>query len=195
MVKASIVVFLYSLGFFAYTGFFHEPLDYKLDQQEARELAAYLNEIRMRPSSYANELGGFMKKIDPKPTLRWNDTLAKVAEAKALDMVERDYIGHVDPDGKGINVLIHQAGYSLPNYMIEKPENNFFESLSFGRESAEEVVNSLIVDEGVPDHGHRKHLLGLNDFYGRATDIGVGFVRTPDKYYSSYVVIIIAFRS
>ena len=46
--------------------------------------------------------------------------MAKVAGRKALDMAGRDYVGHVTPEGLGINVQIHEAGYSLPKEWVKE---------------------------------------------------------------------------
>ena len=55
-----------------------------------------------------------------------------------------------------------------------------------------EVIQDLILDKDVPEAAHRKHLLGMTDFYAKCTDIGIGFARNPKSKYRSYVSITIA---
>jgi uncharacterized protein YkwD len=74
----------------------------ELDQAEAKSVFLMLNKIRSNPKAYRNTFQQF-EAVQPKPQLKWNDTLARVMEAKALDMATRNYFAHVDQDGYGIN--------------------------------------------------------------------------------------------
>src|SRR5262249_18449068 len=85
-----------------------------LDRDEARKALDYLNKVRKEPAKFSKEIGVDLSDVKARPALKWNDILAKVAEEKALDMANRDYFGHVTPEGLGINIQIHEAGYSLP---------------------------------------------------------------------------------
>jgi uncharacterized protein YkwD len=42
--------------------------------------------------------------------LRWNPDLATVARAHSWDMLEREYFGHEDPDGRGLAHRLRAAG-------------------------------------------------------------------------------------
>jgi len=168
--------------------------DSKLLQSEAREAFTYLNQIRLNPSAFSGEIGADLSAVSSRPQLRWNDTLAKVAEAKARDMAERNYFDHQTPEGKGINIMIHEAGYTLPENWIEDESSNFFESITAGRRSGIAAIRSLIRDEGVPSLGHRKHLLGMTPWHEKHTDIGIGFATHPNSKYESYMSVIIARR-
>lgn len=46
-----------------------------------------------------------------RSVLAWNDRLAKMAYAKAKDMLERQYFAHESPDGKNVVGLASDAGY------------------------------------------------------------------------------------
>lgn len=75
----------------------------EVDRKEAQEAFEYLNEVRRNPGNHFKDLG-YEKNIKVSAImLRWNDTLARVAEAKARDMAERNYFGHTSPDGYGMN--------------------------------------------------------------------------------------------
>ena len=155
----------------------------------------YLNAIRKNPGAYSSEISTAATKVDlstvdPIGALTWNDTLAKVAQAKAQDMVKRGYDGHLDPDGNGINILIAFAGYDIP--FPEYADVNYYESLASGSSSPKVAIQHLIND-AEPNHqraGHRKHLLGIQDSNKYLVDIGIGWV-TGGKW-GTYCVIIIA---
>ena len=163
-----------------------------LDRDEARKAFEYLNRIRKEPAKFSKEIGINLENVKARPALKWNDILAKVAEEKALDMANRDYFGHVTPEGLGINIQIHEAGYTLPKDWLKEKDQNFFESISAGTNTAEEAIRNLIVDKDLPDSSHRKQLLGITDFYSECTDIGIGFARNPKSKYRTYMSIVIA---
>jgi uncharacterized protein YkwD len=163
-----------------------------LDRDEAKKAFEYLNRVRKVPAKYSNEIGVDLSEVKSRPALTWNEMLAKVAEQKALDMAQRDYFGHVTPEGLGINIQIHEAGYKLPKEWIKDKDQNFFESISAGTQAGVEAIKNLIVDKGLPAAPHRQHLLGITDFYEKCTDIGIGFARNPKSKYRTYMSIIIA---
>lgn len=163
-----------------------------IDKEEAEKAFLLLSKIRANPAAFADEMP-FLAEIGSKPLLKWNDTLAQVAEAKALDMATRKYVAHVDPDGYGLNYLINKAGYNLNPKWLAKKELNFFESISAGAPSGEGAIRTLLIDKDVPTLGHRKHLLGLDEWTSTLYDIGIGYARPVDNSpYMSYVCLIIA---
>lgn len=172
--------------------FFLKASPPSLDKAEAQKAFLLLNKIRTNPAAFADEMP-FLAEIDKKPPLSWNDTLAKVAEAKALDMATRKYVGHVDPDGYGLNYKINEAGYKLNAKWLSSKALNYFESIAAGAPNGEQAIRNLIIDKNVPGLGHRKHLLGLDEWAASLYDIGIGYAR-PDgnQQYLSYVCVIIA---
>jgi len=171
----------------------------KLDsnQKESRSAFEYLNLIRQNPNSYSAEIGVDLSTILPQAILKWNDTLEKVAITKANDLANRNYFAHVDPDGFGINYYVNKAGYTLlPNWLTDPKANNF-ESLAAAYKgsiviSGKDFIKQLIVDDGVPDLGHRKHLLGVGSWFASLVDIGIGIARNPNSNYKNYMCLIIA---
>ena len=163
-----------------------------VDKAEAKKAFEYLNKIRANPAAYSKELGVDLSKVKAQPALKWNDTLAKVAEAKAMDMAKRAYFAHVDPEGKGINIMIHEAGYKLNPKWINDKSKNFFESLEGGSVTGELAIRHLVIDSPDQGFGHRKHLLGMEEFYASNKDVGIGFVLDPSGKYPGYMSIIIA---
>lgn len=164
----------------------------ELDRQEAQKAFVLLNKIRANPAAFAEEMP-FLAEIGKKPSLKWNDTLAAVAEAKALDMATRQYLSHVDREGYGMNHAINKAGYKLNVKWLTKKEMNYFESLSAGAPDGETAIRNLIIDKNVPSLGHRKHLLGLDEWNASLYDIGIGYARpVENSRFRSYVCVLIA---
>lgn len=164
----------------------------KIDKEQARAAHILLNKIRKNPKSYAKEMP-FLSDVKPMPALKWNDTLAQVAEAKALDMAKRNYFAHVDPDGFGMNHYIMKAGYKLDSAWLKSPKANYFESCNGGGQTGEEAIRMLIIDKDVPGLGHRKHLLGIDSWSSGLYDIGIGFARADSgSYYKTYTCVLIA---
>ena len=190
MLRVFIVTFMCLSSLF----FFGQSSNYILQKVQAKEAFNYLNKVRVKPSNFKNEIGYFMKSIKPKHELKWNKILVEVAEEKAMDMAKKNYFNHVSKDGKGINVMIHKAGYKLNSDWIKDKKDNSFESISAGSKTAVESITNLIIDANVKGLGHRKHLLGMNNWYGMMKDIGIGFVSclNTDNTYNTYCCVIIA---
>ena len=146
----------------------------------------YLNRVRQNPAAFSTEIGVNLRNIAPRPQLTWNESLANAAQSKAEDMAKRNYYRHTAPGGRGINIMIHEAGYRLVDAFLDHPRNNNFESISAGLDEGEATIMGLIASAR-----HRKHLLGL-EFWANALDIGIGFAANPDSRYRYYWVFVIA---
>ncbi|WP_188507723.1 CAP domain-containing protein [Parapedobacter pyrenivorans] len=165
----------------------------KIDRGEARSAFLILNKIRQNPRAYQRELHLNSRSQISHTALRWNAKLASVAEAKAMDMARRNYFDHTDPDGLGPNYHISRAGYTLnPDWLKRKNANNF-ESIGANHSSAVNGIKAMIIGRNSPGFGHRKHLLGMDEWNASLQDIGIGFVRAPSgSTYQSYLCVIIA---
>ncbi len=166
-----------------------------LYRDKAKRAFTYLNKIRANPDSYSQTLGVDLSDVEPRPALKWNNILVKVAENKARDMATRNYFSHTDPDGKGINIMIYEAGYDIPSGWYSDPKSNFFESLAAGWGSVstgEDFIDLLIIDDGVVNLGHRKHLLGIEGWNSSLVDCGIGYANNPNSNNRNYVCVIIA---
>jgi uncharacterized protein YkwD len=163
-----------------------------IDKEEAQKGFLLLNKIRKEPQSFTATFP-FLKDVMAMRQLKWNDTLAKVAETKALDMATRNYFGHVIQRGYGMNYFINKAGYQLEAKWLSTKELNYFESIGAGAPSGEAAIVNLITDVNTPSLGHRKHLLGLDAWNAPMTDIGIGYARRfATSPYKSYVCVLIA---
>lgn len=169
---------------------------YKGDTQLLKEPAyksyLFLNEVRSNPKAYSKEFGVNLNSVKASPALVWNDTLAKEAERKAAEMATQNYFAHVDKKGYGMNFYVNRSGYKLPDYWLDNKKNNQIESLGANTEGAEGFIRQLIIDKGVPQYGHRKHLLSMGEFYQQNVNIGIGIAYNPDSEYKYYCCILIA---
>ena len=95
--------------------------------------------------------------------------LMQVAQARAEDLVQRDYMAHVDPDGLGPNWHVREGGYALPDWYSQDPNANNIESIGGGYPAA---INFWTAISTSPRH--RDHALGLISFYAQQKQIGVG---------------------
>lgn len=169
--------------------------DITIDEQEAKKAFEQLNTARSNPKAYGAQIKINLDKVEKRTALVWNDTLAKVAQQKAIDMARKKYFGHITPDGKGINVMIDAAGYTLPKEWLKSKKENYFESIVAGVTSGEDAIKTLIIDAFEPSLGHRKHLLGIDDWNAGLKDVGIGYVKAPGTEYKVYVCVIIAKRA
>ena len=163
-----------------------------LDREEARKAFEYLNKVRAAPGDFSKEIGADLKDVKARPALKWNDALTKAAEAKALDMATRDYYSHTTPEGRGMNIAIHEAGYKLPDFWLKDKQDNYFESIHASPPDGLSTIRGMILDKGIEELGHRKHLLGMDEFRAKHKDIGIGFARNPQSKWKTYISVVIA---
>jgi len=152
----------------------------------------YLNKFRANPSEMASKIDLDLGDVQASRQLIWDPILAKAATEKAIDMATHNYFSHVDPDGKGMNYYVSQAGYRLPVSWVEDAKKNYIESIAASSKFPDKFIDQLIVDKNVHDKGHRNHLLALTSFYKKATRCGIGIIYDPMSKYHYYCCVLIA---
>ncbi|MFQ4139683.1 CAP domain-containing protein [Nodosilinea sp. PGN35] len=162
-----------------------------LDQERAA--VERLNWLRQNPAAAGRQLGLNLSNVRAQPALRVNPVLTQVARSRSEDMGARGYFSHVDPEGIGPNLKVSQAGYPLPSSFLRDRSSNFVESLIAGRATGQQAIDDLIVDAGINPPGHRIHLLAMDDFFQRHTEVGVGFACVPGSPYRYYVTVLTAY--
>lgn len=101
--------------------------------------------------------------------LQPDEQLDTIAQAHARDMAQREYFGHISPDGTDLTMRLRSAGVGF---------RAAGENIG-GNSSADAVVRAWL-----DSPGHRANLLG-QEF----TRIGVGVFRTPSSPYTYYVQV------
>jgi len=166
----------------------------RINEINRKDAFDYLNAVRNEPSAYSDELGVDLSDVEKRPELIWNEKLATAAYNKVKDMAENDYFSHVDLDGYGMNYRINEAGFHLSDYLLESKTVNTFESIAAGTKlnTGKIMIQRLIIDKDIEGVGHRKHLLGMTDFWAEAEYCGIGFYKQPGSRYTHYICVLVA---
>jgi len=166
-----------------------------LDRQQAQKAFVLLNKIRKDPNAYTERYEVSLRGIAPRPELQWNDSLAAVAERKALSMAFKDYFGPVDPEGYGINYYVNKA-YGISADQVKNKKQSNLEAIEGGASSGEVAIKNIVTDKDHQGLEGQKLLLGEGDFNASLLDVGIGYVHgTGATKYWSYTCIIIAKHS
>ncbi|MBC7883306.1 MAG: hypothetical protein H7Y37_18605 [Anaerolineae bacterium] len=152
----------------------------------------YLNLIRSAPVPYAQRNGFSHDQLAPSPPLHWNPHLARVARQKAQSMARYNYFAHTQPNGLGPNRRLVMSGYPLPRDYPLDSQANTVESLASGASNANEAIDQLVIDYGVPGAEHRAHLLATARPFRSHTEVGIGMACNPRSTYIYYYVILTA---
>ena len=152
-----------------------------MDQDLARQVLAEINLARNEPRTYAGFLREFRKlfhgkyyvvpgnttrmqtnegakavdeaikvlaRQKPLQALAWSNGLSAAAAELAEDQGRSGGTGHTGRQGDGMQERIERHG---------KWERNIAENIGYGPTDARNMVMQLIVDDGVPNRGHRKN--------------------------------------
>lgn len=168
-----------------------------LTPTSAEQLFVYLlNQARHDPQAYddARGLGGILDTVAARQPLAVNDDLFDSARFHAVEMADNNYFAHISAvTGDSPNKMAVDQGYVLPDYFPLSSNN--IESIAAGNlyGNPDDVLELLIVDAGVPSLGHRKHLLGMDNFNAQAREIGVGHGFNLSSLYDHYWAAHITF--
>jgi uncharacterized protein YkwD len=97
-----------------------------------------------------DEAIGFLRKAAPVPALILSSGMSKAARDHVLDLGPEGKIGHFGTDGSSPGERLQRYG---------KPVGWVAENIGFGDAGARNMVTLLLVDDGVPDRGHRQKML------------------------------------
>lgn len=155
-----------------------------LDQSLAKQVLAEINLARSEPRTYAGFLREFrgrfrgefyvlpgsttriqtsegVKAVDeaikflsrqkPLPPLTWSDGLAEAAAELSEEQGRSGDTGHIGRQSHGMRERIERHG---------KWERKIAENIGYGPKDPRNMVMQLIVDDGVPNRGHRKNTFG-----------------------------------
>ena len=141
-------------------------------------LLEQLNDIRANPAAYGSSINlPAVASVSPAPPLAFNSSLIQAAEGHSQDMNANNYFGHYDQAGHDPGWRESHAGFAWTDYG---------ESIAAGYATDAQALQALIVDAGVPDLGHRLHLLAMNN---SDESVGIGVVQNGTGTYSDYYTI------
>jgi uncharacterized protein YkwD len=90
----------------------------------------------------------FLSRQKPMPPLAWSDGLAAAAAELAEEQGSSGGTGHSGRQSHGMQERIERHG---------RWERSIAENIGYGPQDARNMVMQLIIDDGVPERGHRKN--------------------------------------
>jgi len=96
-----------------------------------------------------DEAVAYLSKQSPMPPLAWSEGLAEAAGELVRDQGETGDVGHDGSRSGDIRDRIERHG---------KWTSRIAENIGYGPTTARLMVMELIIDDGVPDRGHRKNI-------------------------------------
>jgi hypothetical protein len=151
-----------------------------------------LDDARFNPAAYGTSLGIDLSTVAPAQPLAMNPLLVESARLHSQDMIAQNYFDHVTPQGVDPGARIAATGFSA-NGWAESIETNTNPSqpggsfpANYGAWDAGSSLANLIVDQGVPDLGHRVMLLdiGGSDIAMRQVGIGIASEESSGGYFN-----------
>lgn len=137
-----------------------------------------INRARLLPAREAERGGiaideGIPGQLDttPKPAVALNTTLRTAARAHALDMLDRDFFAHVNPDGDTPGDRVLASGFVWTTVGENLAWNGTTGTLD-PTAIVEEQHDNLFVDRGIEGRGHRLTML-----HEDLREVGIAVVR------------------
>jgi hypothetical protein len=139
-----------------------------------------LDDARFNPAAYGASLGLDLSDVAPSQPLAMSPLLVESARLHSQDMIAQDYFSHTTPEGVGPEQRIQATGFDVTGYSesIEYNTNPTWVGSPFPADyAATDTVQSLsdlIIDQGVPDLGHRVMLLDIGGLLQTERQVGIG---------------------
>lgn len=112
-------------------------------------LADYVEEKQIENNAYLRSLRKDLNNVEGLIPLQPERDLSEAARGHASKSGQTGRVGHQDFNKRF-------------DPLMGNPYTHVGENCSYGYESAMDIVISLLIDEGVKDHGHRKNILSLS---------------------------------
>jgi len=129
---------------------------FKGNRRYISEYVVLLTQEGVKPVDEAIE---FLRKAPALPALKLSAGISRAARDHVLDLGPDGKVGHFGTDGSSPGERLQRYG---------KPVGYVAENIGFGDPPGRNMVTILLVDDGVPDRGHRKKMLS-----GRYTQVGI----------------------
>lgn len=141
-----------------------------------------LNEARADPAAYGAKIGINLSNAPPSQPLAFDPRLIQAARDHSADMSAQGYFDHVTPQGINPGQRITATGFNWYTWG---------ESIAAGSSfpGPAEALAALIIDDGVPDLGHRYHLLAMQSIFQMQNQVGIGVLQDTDGALTNYYTI------
>ncbi|RMI06525.1 MAG: hypothetical protein D6681_08560 [Calditrichaeota bacterium] len=100
-----------------------------------------------------NEAIAFLERVAPAPPLRPSPGMSRAARDHVADQGKTGETGHIGSDGSEPFQRLERYG---------KWQGMAGENIAYGDDSARMIIMQLIIDDGVPDRGHRENMFNPN---------------------------------
>lgn len=143
-----------------------------------QEMINEINHLRLNPAKYCTYVEGYLQKHDADEEVRMaaRELVAILKNMKPLHPLTVNPVMYNDAKQHGLlmakkNIFEHS---SLP----------YFENLSLGHRDIRDAIVDLLIDDGIPNRGHRKNLLSekikhvaVYELPGKVQDIAYCYVQ------------------
>lgn len=129
-------------------------------------------------SAAVDEAIRFLERQRPLPVLSWSPGLAAAADELAREQAEDGSVGHVGTGSGGMRQRIERQG---------RWKGRIGENIAYGSGNPRGMVMQLIINDGVPDRGHRRNLF-------RRSFAAAGVACAPHSRFGSLCVMDFAAR-
>lgn len=139
-----------------------------------------LNDARENPAAYGQSIGLNLAGVASAQPLAWDTRLIAAARDHAQDMNARGFFNHTNPSGAGPGERMAAVGYATTSWG---------ESIAAGYATPADTLKALIVDDGVSNLGHRRHLLAIDAVFRQQNAAGIGIVQNGSGPFRDYTTI------
>jgi hypothetical protein len=145
-------------------------------------LLEQLNDARANPTAYGKSIGLDLSDVVPSQPLAFDPRLIDAARNHSIDMNLRGYFDHNTPSGITPEQRMRAAGF---------PVYSSGESIAAGSSFSvtSTVLSALIIDEGIPNLGHRRQLLAIDPLAATHNAVGIGAVLNSTGEWTNYITI------
>lgn len=164
---------------FENTGPMARPADWGDPTPGEQELLELMNRARKDPVAEGARLGLDFSAYPARPPLAHNKFLGDAALAHALDMANRPFYAHVNPDGVGPNGRLLLSPYPLNTFYGTDRVVNLTESIGVANGNRfltpQDVHDTFMIDAGLAQPKHREIMLGYGGHYPRTREAGLAY--------------------
>jgi len=120
------------------------------------QMVEEINLVRSDPAGYVKFIKDFLKTSNAgKHTIAAaNELMDELKRLQPLNTLKINMDMYRDAKGYGVSMM--------QNNSIEHSDLPYNENLSFGIENIREVIIDLLIDDDIPDRGHRRNILKKN---------------------------------